>query len=159
VKTAWQINPSVAVNLRSRFVNSLNLIDAEIMEHSKYFEIKVAASSDAVSYLLKNSWKQRHDEQLRYLLYWASVPPIIAINILGAQHTLQPWILQYGIRALYFPVEQAFFYIPQMVRSWLIKGASFAVRLRWVYPGIHTRRCKNFTAIRASNYLEHGSVN
>jgi phosphatidylinositol 4-kinase len=109
----------VAIHLRSRFVNSLGVIDSEILEHSRYFEIKAASSPDAVSFLLKNSWKQRQDEQLRYLLYWAPVPTISATNILGSQiNTLQPWILQYSIRALeYFPIEQAFFYIPQLVQA------------------------------------------
>lgn len=125
VKNAWLINPLVAIHMRSRFCNSLATIDSEISELSRYFEIKMASSPDAISFLLKNSWKQRHDEQLRvnhnlikYLLYWTPVPPIIAINVLGAQHSLQPWILQYGIRALeFFPVTQAFFYIPQMVQA------------------------------------------
>lgn len=119
VKTAWQINPFVAIHLRSRFINSLNVIDSEILEHSRFFEITLSRSPEAISFLLKNSWKKRHDDQLRYLLYWAPVPTISAISILGLQQSnMQPWILQYSIYSLeFFPVEQAFFYIPQMVQA------------------------------------------
>ncbi len=65
VKTAWRINPLVAICLRERFCNSADLIDAEIAELSKFSHIKTISSQTALSIFLKNSWKARSDHQLR----------------------------------------------------------------------------------------------
>jgi hypothetical protein len=40
------------------------------------------------------------------------------VTLLGAQYKSHPWILQYAVHVLeFFPVEQVFFYIPQMVQA------------------------------------------
>ena len=52
------------------------------------------------------------------LLHWAAVSPVTAIALLGQQYKMHPWILQYAVRVLeYFPIDQVFFYIPQMVQA------------------------------------------
>ncbi|KAJ3360302.1 phosphatidylinositol-4- kinase, partial [Kappamyces sp. JEL0680] len=118
VKIAWRVNPLVAIQLRSRFVTSLDSIDNEIAELAKYSHIKVISYPSALSVFLKNSWKARSDNQLRHLLYWSPVTPIIAIQILSQSQKLQPWVIQFAIRSLEdFSITQVFFYIPQLVQA------------------------------------------
>ena len=117
VKTAWRINPSLAISLRSRFVNNIDAINAEIIELSKFSLVKVLSRPDALTIFLKNA-KFRNENQLRHLLYWTPVAPVIAIQILSQSHGTHPWIIQYAIRSLEdFPITQVFFYIPQLVQG------------------------------------------
>ncbi|KAI9011135.1 kinase-like domain-containing protein [Gaertneriomyces semiglobifer] len=68
---------------------------------------------EALPFILKSG-----GDQLRFILFWKSVPPVSAVSLLGQQYKMQPWILQYAVRVLeYFPVDHVFFYIPQMVQA------------------------------------------
>ena len=52
------------------------------------------------------------------MLFWAPAAPITAISFLDGKFNQDPWILQYAIRILeHFPIEQVFFYIPQLVQA------------------------------------------
>ena len=120
VRMVWCINPLVAFQLRTRFLNSADQIDAELIELSKSSQLAGISCPEAVSLIVEHAMtKQVSDESsLRYLLYWVAVPPISAISMLGQTQRVQPWILQYAVRVLeYFPVDQVFFYIPQMVQA------------------------------------------
>lgn len=118
VRTAWRINPEVAISLRSRFVNSAELIDAELLEVAKTSYIRAMSSSDAVTVFLKNINKTKAENQLRHLLYWRPVAPVTAIQILTQNQNPHPWIIQFAIRSLEdFPISQVFFYIPQLVQA------------------------------------------
>ncbi|KAJ8322856.1 Phosphatidylinositol 4-kinase stt4 [Batrachochytrium dendrobatidis] len=118
VRTAWSLNPVVAVHLPARFLMSSDTIEAEISEVSKFNEISCIECPEAVALFLRNSWRYRTDDQLRFLLYWAPVPPIQAISMLGHPQRIQPWLLQYAVRVLeFFPIDQVFFFIPQMVQA------------------------------------------
>ncbi|KAF2156780.1 phosphatidylinositol 3 [Myriangium duriaei CBS 260.36] len=58
------------------------------------------------------------DKYLRYLLYWASVNPITAVTYFLPVFGNQPFIIQYGIRALeWHSVDVTFFYVPQIVQT------------------------------------------
>ncbi|KAH9246076.1 hypothetical protein BASA81_016413 [Batrachochytrium salamandrivorans] len=107
VRTAWSLNPVVAVQLSARFVTSSETIESEISEISKYNEISCINCSEAATLFLKNAWRSRSDDQLRYLLYWTPVPPIQAIAMLSHSQRIQPWVLQYAVRVLeFFPIDQ-----------------------------------------------------
>ena len=118
VKTAWRINPRVAIALHSRFLNSSEAIEIEIADLSKYSHIKALQCPSALPIILSKTWKGKSENQLRHLLYWDPVPPITAIQILSQPQKLQPWLIQYAIRSLeVFPIQQVFFYIPQLVQA------------------------------------------
>eukprot|EP00842_Homolaphlyctis_polyrhiza_P006020 jgi/Hompol1/6419/HPOL_002262-RA len=118
VRLAWSLNPIVAIQLRARFINSADSIEVEIADISRHNEITCLRSPEAAHLFLKNSWRHRSDDSLRFLLYWAPVPPIQAISMLSQSARSKPWILQYAVRVLeFFPVEQVFFFIPQMVQA------------------------------------------
>ena len=67
IRTAWAINPLVAIQLRLRFINSADQIETELAEVSYMRELSVVESTDAVSLFLKNAYQQKSDEQLRVI--------------------------------------------------------------------------------------------
>ncbi|KAL2917897.1 Phosphatidylinositol 4-kinase stt4 [Polyrhizophydium stewartii] len=128
VRTAWNINPIVAVQLPSRFVTSAELIQIEIAEVSKFNEISCIQCPEASLLFLKNAWQMTNSHD-QYLLYWSSVPPIQAISMLGQTQRIQPWVLQYAVRVLeYFPIDQVFFFVPQMVQALRDDSAGYIER-------------------------------
>jgi len=54
----------------------------------------------------------------QYLLFWDSVPPIIAATFFEPRYHGNPIILQYAQRVLaQHPVEVTFFFVPQIVQA------------------------------------------
>lgn len=64
VRTAWAIDPMIAICMRYRFKNYLAVIDAEISLCSKYSEVKLSDSPEAISFLMKVS-SDNNDDHLR----------------------------------------------------------------------------------------------
>ena len=56
--------------------------------------------------------------QVKYLLYWAPVDPITAMNYFLPAFKNDSFIVQYAMRALEsHSVEVTFFYVPQLVQT------------------------------------------
>lgn len=54
----------------------------------------------------------------QYLLFWDSVPPIIAATFFEPRYHGNPTILQYAHRVLaQHPVDVTFFFVPQIVQA------------------------------------------
>lgn len=54
----------------------------------------------------------------QHLLFWDSVPPVLAVTFFEPQYNRDPIILQYAHRVLVqHPVEVTFFYVPQIVQA------------------------------------------
>jgi phosphatidylinositol 4-kinase len=54
----------------------------------------------------------------QYLLFWDSVPPVIAATFFESRYHANPIILQYAHRVLaQHPVEVTFFFVPQIVQA------------------------------------------
>jgi hypothetical protein len=54
----------------------------------------------------------------QYLLFWDSVPPVIATTFFEPRYHGNPIILQYAHRVLaQHPVEVTFFFVPQIVQA------------------------------------------
>ncbi|KAJ3318592.1 phosphatidylinositol-4- kinase [Boothiomyces sp. JEL0866] len=137
IRTAWRVNSDLAIQLKSRFPASQEIIDADIAEIARNSEIRVCGNSHAVSIFLKNSWRWKTDHQLRHLLYWESVPPITAIHLLNQSQKLLPWVIQYAIRSLEaYPIKQVFFYIPQLVQA--LRNDTFGYVERFILEAAKT---------------------
>ena len=118
VKTAWRMNPKVAIFLLDRFPNYAPQIKNAIFDNSQKCEIKVVSCAAATNVYLKGSNKYQIDPHLRHLLYWQPVNPVVAIEMLSDSQKLHPWVLQFAFHSLeYFPVNLVFFYIPQLVQA------------------------------------------
>ncbi|GES90544.1 phosphatidylinositol 4-kinase [Rhizophagus clarus] len=116
VRHAWWISSQLAVQMAFRFKqpfvqNELH----KLLASNASDAVRVA---EALPLLLGDKLNQNVLSQLKYLLYWASVPPITAITYFSSTYNNNPLILQYAMRALeYHPVDIVFFYIPQIVQA------------------------------------------
>jgi hypothetical protein len=101
------------MNLSQRFIQSSDIASRELSDLIVGSPTSVYKSPLGVSHLLS-----KKGDELRYLLMWIPVSPIEAIALLGPQASTHPWVIQYAIFVLeYFPADQVFFYIPQIVQS------------------------------------------
>ncbi len=114
IKQAYDINPSLAVNLFVRY----NRIELQPVLESLLLRNPVAAIDypDAVQYFL-NSKILDNQAALRYLIYWEPVSPIDSINLFLPPFVGNPYILQYAMRSLEGQdVNLTFFYVQQIVQ-------------------------------------------
>jgi phosphatidylinositol 4-kinase len=101
------------MNLSQRFIQSSEIATKELDDLIMHSPTSVCQSPLGVSHLLA-----KKGDELRYLLTWIPVSPIEAIALIGPQSSMHPWVIQYAIFVLeYFPADQVFFYIPQIVQS------------------------------------------
>ncbi|TPX43028.1 hypothetical protein SeMB42_g04890 [Synchytrium endobioticum] len=117
VHVAWNVSPLLALQLPARFAGVAEQIESELKPLVIMSAISVLNAPDALKWVLTPTSLAKDDGSLRALLYWGSVAPISAVSMLVEfQH--HPWVLQYAVRVLEsFPVEDVFFYIPQMVQG------------------------------------------
>ncbi|OMH82942.1 Phosphatidylinositol 4-kinase stt4 [Zancudomyces culisetae] len=56
--------------------------------------------------------------ELKFMLYYISVPPVTSISVLSSDLVSEPLVLQYAMRSLEkYPVEVTFFNVPQLVQA------------------------------------------
>ncbi|CAI2164532.1 12975_t:CDS:10 [Funneliformis geosporum] len=116
VRHAWSISPQLAVQMSSRFKNTFVQNELNrVLANNANEAVRVA---EALPLLLGDKLNQNVLSQLKYLLYWAPVPPITAVIYFSSTYDNNPLILQYAMRALeYHDVDIVFFYIPQIVQA------------------------------------------
>lgn len=113
---AWQESVALAVQFVSRFKHQpLNgALRTLLLEHPE----QGIGQAEAVSMMLGTSLLDDVSWQLKYLLYWAPVDPITAVNYFLPAYRSHPFILQYAMRALEaHSVDVTFFYVPQIVQT------------------------------------------
>ncbi|KAI9745542.1 MAG: phosphatidylinositol-4- kinase [Claussenomyces sp. TS43310] len=116
VRTAWDISPSLAVHLTSRF-HSAKLRE-EVRWLLLHFPEKALAEPEALPILLDGSLPSDVSSQLKYLLFWAPVNPVTAVTYFLPAYGNHPFILQYAMRALEsHSIDVTFFYVPQIVQT------------------------------------------
>ncbi|OZJ03933.1 hypothetical protein BZG36_03611 [Bifiguratus adelaidae] len=116
IQSAWNIMPKLTVQLPSRFTQPI--IQNEVQRRIAASPMEVVDSAEALMLLLGDRYNRSSGIDLKYLMYWAPVPPITATNYFSAAYGNSPLILQYAMRSLeYFPVETVFFYVPQVVQA------------------------------------------
>ncbi|KAL8836371.1 MAG: hypothetical protein Q9170_002944 [Blastenia crenularia] len=114
--TAWAEDPSLAVQLATRFqsLRLTNEVRRLLLMHTE----KALAEPDALQMFLGPSLPSDVNSQLKYLLYWAPVNPITAATYFLPEYANHPFILQYAMRALEsHSVDVTFFYVPQIVQA------------------------------------------
>ncbi len=118
VNVAWQTNAKVAVQMADRFKVSAVAQEAGRLVRSD--PGKVAASADAFGLLAQDHLKMatRQETDLKWLLYWAPVTPVEAVQLFQPEYGNNSMLLQYGMRSLeQHPVDLTFFYVPQIVQA------------------------------------------
>ncbi|EFR01804.1 phosphatidylinositol 4-kinase STT4 [Nannizzia gypsea CBS 118893] len=116
LRLAWNENPSLALQLGSRFPSAK--LRSDIRWLLLNFPEKALKEPNALEILLGPSLPEDVSFQLKYLLYWEPIDPISAVTYLLPAYGNHPFILQYALRSLEsFPVDVGLFYIPQLVQA------------------------------------------
>ncbi|ORZ04544.1 hypothetical protein BCR41DRAFT_313029 [Lobosporangium transversale] len=116
VRFAWEVSPTLALQLTSRFKNSVITNELSYLLANDPFA--AVHDSDAIQFLLGESSVRYSSAQFRYLLFWHPVPSITAITYFQPAYHSNPMVLQYAMRSLeHSPVEVVFFYVPQIVQA------------------------------------------
>lgn len=114
VRAAWEINPAIAVGFVERFKHPAvpREVGALIRSHPR----SVLHIPEAIELLVGDRLDARRD--LRHLLFWDPVPPIVAVTFFEPRYHSDPMILQYAHRVLaQHPVDVTFFFVPQIVQA------------------------------------------
>ncbi|KAI8869090.1 hypothetical protein GQ42DRAFT_163680 [Ramicandelaber brevisporus] len=126
IADAWDWSPRLAVFMSERFTHLA--IARELTVLVQRFPRDAVDIPEAVGFLLAppatastpsaNAASHLNLAQLKYLLFWAPVPPISATSYLTSNLGSNPLVLQYAMRSLeHHPVDVVFFYIPQIVQA------------------------------------------
>ena len=116
LKVAWAEQPSLAIQMTSRFAS------ARLANDVRTLLLRCPDSAigepDALQILIGSSLPSDISFQLKYLLYWAPVNPITAVTYFLPEFNNHPFIVQYAMRALEsHSVDVTFFYVPQVVQT------------------------------------------
>ncbi|OCH92135.1 atypical/PIKK/PI4K protein kinase [Obba rivulosa] len=116
VRKAWEIDPAIAVFLTERFHNAT--IQAEVGRLIRSSPRDIMHIPEALRFLIGEKLDGAVRRDLKYLILWAPVPPILAVTFFERRYNTEPLILQYAHRVLEeHPVEVTFFFVPQIVQA------------------------------------------
>ncbi|KAF8637362.1 hypothetical protein AX17_002861 [Amanita inopinata Kibby_2008] len=116
VRTVWNINPAVALHLAERFKHAS--VRTEIRKLVRSNTMQVLNIPEALSVLLGEKLDLGVSRDLKYLLVWKPVPPVIAISLFERRFKNDPLVTQYAHRVMEeHPVELTFFFVPQVVQA------------------------------------------
>ncbi|XP_006457944.1 hypothetical protein AGABI2DRAFT_64231 [Agaricus bisporus var. bisporus H97] len=116
IRTVWGVDPAIAVFLTERFKSPFARNEVGRLVRSSPKD--VLGVPEAVFFLLGDRFDTSVRRDLRYLVLWAPVPPIIANTFFEIRYNNQAQILQYAHRVLEeHPVDLTFFFIPQVVQA------------------------------------------
>ncbi|KAJ7172099.1 hypothetical protein C8R46DRAFT_1258016 [Mycena filopes] len=117
VRMVWQIDPAIAVFLPERF-KSYVVVRNEVTKLIRSSPRDVLDTPEALPFLLGDRLDSAVRRDLKYLLLWAPVPPVIANTFFERRFQNDPLILQYAHRVLeQHPVDLTFFFVPQVVQA------------------------------------------
>ncbi|TFK54620.1 hypothetical protein OE88DRAFT_1653021 [Heliocybe sulcata] len=116
VRATWQIDPAIAVHLAERF--RYPALHNEIRKLVRSNTPEVLDVPEALQFLVSDKLDAGVRRDLKHLLLWAPVPPVLAITFFGDQYHSDALVLQYAHRVLeQHPVELTFFFVPQIVQA------------------------------------------
>ncbi|EXJ96374.1 phosphatidylinositol 4-kinase [Capronia coronata CBS 617.96] len=115
-RAAWAENPSLAIQLVTRFA------DENLRRNVRFlltnFSERALGEANALDLLLGDALPSDVSFQLKYLLYWSPVNPMQAVTYFLPAFGSHPFVLQYAMRALEsHSIDVTFFYVPQIVQA------------------------------------------
>ncbi|KAF8623467.1 hypothetical protein AX15_006251 [Amanita polypyramis BW_CC] len=116
VRTVWNANPTAAVQLAERFKNVAVRNEVIKLVHSN--ALQVMDTPEALPFLLGDRIDPGSTPDMKFMLLWNSVPPVVAISLFERRFKNDPVVLQYAHRVMEeHPVELTFFFVPQVVQA------------------------------------------
>ncbi|EJU05379.1 atypical/PIKK/PI4K protein kinase [Dacryopinax primogenitus] len=116
VRTAWKINPAIAVYMAERF--KVASVHSEVSRLVRAQPKEVIDIPEALQFMLGDQLQTGNRASLKYLLLWNMVPPVTAITYFQPRYKNHPLLIQYAHQVLQqHPVELTFFFVPQVVQA------------------------------------------
>ncbi|KAG1741975.1 hypothetical protein EDB19DRAFT_1895006 [Suillus lakei] len=116
VRTVWEVDPSIAIYLTERFKSPA--AHAEVQNLVRSNASQVVDTPEALRFLIGDHVRGGQRRELKYIIVWAPVTPVIAVTFFERQHGNNPLVLQYAHRVLkQHPVDLTFFFVPQVVQA------------------------------------------
>ncbi|KAJ8312892.1 hypothetical protein KUTeg_010265 [Tegillarca granosa] len=98
-RMAWEISPTLAVYLPSRFRNSAPLIQ-EVTRLVRLNPDPVSHIPEAIHFLVTPHSVEADAPELCHVLTWSLVSPVVALSYFSRQYPPHPLTAQYAVRAL-----------------------------------------------------------
>lgn len=134
LRTAWEIDPKLAVSIGNNWLLQDIKTKQLLIELVRSHPLAVYDVPEALQFYLdsdldckmyvsanfneQNSGVASKQHVSHFVLFWAQVSPIEAINLLSPQTSHRNFVIQYALRALQcHPVTLCFFYVPQLVQE------------------------------------------
>ncbi|PCH37888.1 atypical/PIKK/PI4K protein kinase [Wolfiporia cocos MD-104 SS10] len=116
VRKTWEIDPAIAIYLVERFNHPA--AETEVSRLVRSNTLDVLGVPEGIRFLVGDKLDQSVKRDLKYILLWEPVPPILAVNLFDKRYRNDSVLLQYAHRVLeQHPVELTFFYVPQIVQA------------------------------------------
>ncbi|KAI8989762.1 atypical/PIKK/PI4K protein kinase [Trametes punicea] len=116
VRRTWEIDPAITIYFAERFNHPA--VHVEVGRFVRSNSPDVLDVPEALRFLVGERLDSNLQRDLRYLLLWAPVTPIVAITFFERRYRNHPQVLQYAHRVLeQHPVELTFFFVPQVVQA------------------------------------------
>ncbi|KAL5511303.1 STT4 [Sanghuangporus vaninii] len=116
IRTAWKIDPALVVYLPERFksIPVENECGRWIRAHTQ----EVLDYPEALNFVVGKGLSTVIQRDLKFVLLWAPVTPVVAVTYFEPRYSNDPVLLQYAHRVLeQHPVELTFFFVPQIVQA------------------------------------------
>ncbi|KAF8743615.1 hypothetical protein AX14_001677 [Amanita brunnescens Koide BX004] len=116
VRSVWNVNPTAAIQLAERFKNVT--VRNEVTKLVRSNTLQVIDTPEALPFLLGDRIDLHDSRDLKFMLLWAPVPPVLATSLFERRFKNDPIVLQYAHRVMEeHPVELTFFFVPQVVQA------------------------------------------
>lgn len=116
VRTVWDIDPAIAVHMMERFKSTS--AHGEVEKLVRANPMDVANTAEGLSFLVDENSRFHQRRDLKHILIWVPVPPVLAVTFFEKKYNSNPHLLQYAHRVLeQHPIDATFFFVPQIVQG------------------------------------------
>ncbi|KAH9930753.1 atypical/PIKK/PI4K protein kinase [Fomitopsis serialis] len=116
VRKTWELDPAIALGLAERFNHPT--VDREVGHLVRSSTLDAMQCPEALRYLVGDKLDPTLRRDLKYILLWEPIPPILAVNYFERRYNNDPILLQFAHRVLeQHPVDLTFFFVPQIVQA------------------------------------------
>ncbi|KAL4067760.1 hypothetical protein J3A83DRAFT_4359655 [Scleroderma citrinum] len=127
IRTVWDIDPAIAVHMMERFKSPSAHSEVEKLVRAN--PVDVANIADGLRFLVDDISRFHQKRDLKHILVWAPVPPVLAVTFFEKKYNGNPHLLQYAHRVLeQHPVDSTFFFVPQIVQALRVDELGYIAR-------------------------------
>ncbi|EOA36778.1 hypothetical protein CARUB_v10008074mg [Capsella rubella] len=116
-KTAFSVDPRIAISLPSRFPTNIAL-KSEVIQLVEAHIVDLRTIPEALPYIVTPTTVKENSVLLQQLPHWAACSITLALEFLTPAYKGHPRVMAYVLRVLeFYPPERVTFFMPQLVQS------------------------------------------